>query len=326
MTNRVAASVLSLALLLPALPVAAQSGDSTGINLRIPDSVGVFARRERKNFDDPSLGVMIRYQRADSLRVDVFVYPGADLATNCPIDCGLKVLDEEVDAFVSAFPEMVKRGYSDSISLVVRRPLTPAPDDRWKMGRYLRLRMVTKGVIDNSDYYLFYLPGFRLKLRATYPADSASAIAVAEFSHQVIPAFLAPPPVAAVAATPQDTTQHIAVSVTLAGKLTTIFTQLATALAKEGYTIADSSRTAGRIVTAPLMAWPAGSEKEAWHGATSPGVMIRVELSAKGDSTRVAIMGRSPTVAGWTDTDVSSQLEVISVVMLAGDLSKTKPH
>src|SRR5690242_4461464 len=142
----------------------------------------------RQDFDDRSLGVMLRYQRADSMRVDVFVYGGPDLASDCPVSCAAKVIDQDVDAFVSAFPEMVKRGYTDSIAVVTRRSLEPAPNDRWRLGRYLRLRLVTKGVVENSDFYLYYLPGVRVKLRASYPVDSARATAVSEFSRLVIPA------------------------------------------------------------------------------------------------------------------------------------------
>jgi hypothetical protein len=320
--KRCAATLLLALGILAAPPLRAQSSDSTGINLRIPDSIGVFANTERKDFDDPSLGTMIRYQRADSLRVDVFVYPGADLAKQCPIDCARKFIDREVDDFISAFPEMIKRGYGDSITVVTRRTMTPAPDDRWQLGRYLRMRMVTKGVVDNSDYYLFYLPGFRLKLRATYPADSASAIAVEDFSHQVVPAFVSRATVAAKG----DGKEHIAVSVTFADPPFEVFSRLLATLAKNGYAIADSNRTVGRIVTAPRMGWPAGSENDPWHGTKSPGIIIGINLKSKGDSTAVEITGYSPTVPGWTDTSVATQLELMSVVMIAGDLPKDKPR
>jgi hypothetical protein len=319
--TRCTANLLLALGILAAPPLRAQSGDSTGISLHIPDSIGVFANSERKDFDDPSLGTMIRYQRADSLRVDVFVYPGADLAKECPIDCARKFIDAEVDDFISAFPEMIKRGYSDSITVVTRRTLTPAPDDRWPLGRYLRMRMVTKGVVDNSDYYLFYLPGFRLKLRATYPADSASAIAVEDFSHQVVPAFLSRATVAAKG----DGKEHIAVNVTLPGTPDVRFTQYLATLVRQGYTIADSSRASGRIVTAPYMGWPIGSEDSPWHGAKSPGVIIAVNVVAKGDSTAVLITGFSPTIPGWTDKSVATQLELMSTMLVAGDGPKDKP-
>ncbi|HEX8851035.1 MAG TPA: hypothetical protein VF761_16005 [Gemmatimonadaceae bacterium] len=316
------AALLSSVALLSASTLDAQAGGG-GINLHVPDSVGVFARTERKDFDDPSLGSMFRYTRADGMRVDVFVYPGPDLATDCPTDCAVKLLDAEVANFVSAFPEMIKRGYTDSIAVVTSRTLTPEPADRWRMGRYLRLRMVTKGVVQSSDFYLYYLPDIRVKLRASYPVDSANAIAVGDFARRVIPAFVMTP---AVASADRAEEKHVEIGVTLAGSPSQLFTQLVAALGRQGYTIADSSRAEGRIVTAPFMGWPKGSEKEVWHGKDSPGVVITVALTPKGDSTAVEIRGRSPAVAGWKDADVASQLELISVVMVAGELPKSKSH
>ena len=170
----------------------AQDADSARINLRVPDSIGVFAMSERKDYDDPSLGVLLRYKRADSLIVDAFVYPGADLATSCPHECAKKVLDGEVAAFIASFPEMERRGYADSISIVSDQAMTPAADDRWEMGRHLRLRMIRRGVHEQSDFYLSYMPGFRVKLRASYVPDSANAMAISEFARRIVPALTAP--------------------------------------------------------------------------------------------------------------------------------------
>ena len=317
---RTALAVSAASLIGVSLP--AQDADSAMIRLRVPDSIGVFAMSERKDFDDPSLGVLLRYMRADSLTVDVFVYPGADLATNCPTECAAKVLDGEVAGFIASFPEMERRGYADSISVVSDQVMTPAADDRWKMGRHLRLRMIRRGMHEQSDFYLSYMPGFRLKLRASYVPDSANATVIAEFSRRIVPALT--DPVLAQSPTPDE--RHIGVSVMLPGSVATAFTQLITALRKQGYTIADSSRATGRIVTARHLPWPRGSEKEKWHGTDSPGVMLIATMSTKGDSTAVEITGRSPTVAGWKDADVANTLELMSVVMLAGALPKSKSH
>lgn len=116
---------------------------------------------EWKNFDDPSFGVMLRYMRADSLTVDVFLYPGADLTTRCPTECAATVLDGEVAGFIASFPEMERCGFANSISVVSDQAMTPAADDRWKMGRHLRLRMIRRGVHEQSDFYLSYMAGFR---------------------------------------------------------------------------------------------------------------------------------------------------------------------
>lgn len=58
-------------------------------------------------------------------------------------------------------------------------------------------------------------------------------------------------------------------------------------LAELGYVI-DTARSApGRWVTVPRFAWPAGTEKERWHGAENPGVEVFVVLAPTGDSTTV---------------------------------------
>ncbi|HWE41147.1 MAG TPA: hypothetical protein VG432_01485 [Gemmatimonadaceae bacterium] len=312
-----------VAALLAAAPMAAQDAHPDQVSLRIPDSVGVFAMAARKDFDDPGLGVMLRYQRADSLRIDVFVYPGPDLATDCALSCAREVLDKDVHTFAEAFPEMVKRHYVDSIAVVRDDTLSRAADDPWQLGRHVTLRIWQGGTAERSDFYLYYLPSVRVKLRATYVADSMRVAAVTTFAHDIVPALVARAQVAA-AASPDS--RHIGVTVTLPGPPSAIFAKLLDALTKQGYTIADSSRETGRITTAPTLSWPKGSEKEAWHGSDSPGVLLVVRMQTKGDSTTVSISGQSPTVAGWKDAKVANQLELISVVMLAGELPDPHPR
>lgn len=315
-------AILLVAALLAAAPLAAQDTDDDQVSLRVPDSVGVFAMAGRKDFDEPGLGVMLRYQRADSLRVDVFVYPGPDLAATCAIQCAKETLAEDIATFSQAFPEMVKRHYVDSIAVLSDDTLTPAASDRWQLGRHLTLRIWQGGKPERSDFYLYYLPSVRVKLRASYVADSARVAAVTSFAREIVPALVAAPQVADGASAGGD---HIAVTVTLPGSPQPIFAKLLAALVKQGYTIADSSRAAGRITTAPSFRWPEGSEKEDWHGSDSPGVLLAVRMQPMGDSTTVNITGQSPTVAGWKDAKVATQLEMISVVMLAGALPDPHP-
>ncbi|HEX2780802.1 MAG TPA: hypothetical protein VHM30_14975, partial [Gemmatimonadaceae bacterium] len=229
-------------------------------------------------------------------------------------------LKSEIDGFVAAFPEFIKRHYADSMTVAATRALTPASGDQWRLGHHLRARQVLKGEEQLSDLYLYYLPGFRVKLRATYPADSARAMTVSALAPRVVPAFAVNPARVADA----DTGRHISVTVTLAGSEPPIFAQIVAAMVKQGYTIADSSVTAGRIVTAPYFGWPKGSEKEGWHGADSPGVVLMASLEPRGDSTFVALSGRSPVAPGWKDTKVAEQVELMSVIMLAGELPDSK--
>lgn len=288
------------------------------IKLSVPESIGVFALADRHDYEDRSLGVLLRYQRADSLRVDVFVYPGPDLASDCPLTCATKFLDDEVQSFSDAFPLMLQRKYVDSIAITWREPLTAGASDAWRIGRHLRVHQLRDGQRQLGDYYLFYLPGVRVKLRASYAVDSALSVAVADFSRRVVPALTAPD--APATAKADSTERHIGISVTLPGAQPQLFAQLVQLLTKNGYTIADSSTSAGHILTAPRYAWPAGTEKESWHGRESPGVVLLIDARPKGDSTAISIQGRSPTARGWTDAKVASQFEMMSVLMFAGEL------
>ena len=181
-----------LSLILISTSAAAQRSDSSVVHLGVPQSIGEWAFAGRHDYPDPRLGVLVRYQRPDSLRVDVFAYPGPDLATRCPLACAREVLDRDFKEFVAAFPEMIKRQYVDTIYVVSDTTLSPAAGDAWQLGRRLLLAIVTKGTAERSDFYLYYLPGFRIKLRASYVADSARVRGVEEFARLVVPAMLKP--------------------------------------------------------------------------------------------------------------------------------------
>lgn len=304
----------------------AQRADTSVVQFGVPQLIGSWVFVSRHDYPDPALGVLVRYQRPDGLRVDVFAYPGPDLATRCPAACAKDVLDREINDFVGAFPEMIKRQYVDTVFVVSDKTLSPAADDVWQLGRHLVLGVVSKGTAERSDFYLYYLHGFRIKLRASYVADSSRVHGVDQFAQMLVPAMLtpSPPTVAERDSSGASTELPIGVSVTVSGHQPDVFRRLAGAVVQQGYTIADSSAAGGRIVTAPLIGWPKGTETEAWHGKDSPGVVLYVTAHAKGDSTTIEIGSRSPTVAAWNDAQIASQLQVISVILFAGAVRRVE--
>lgn len=326
MRNSVVAALLCVAL---ALPVAGQRPDSSSIRLAVPTSIGDFAFVGRHDYDDPALGVMLRYRRSDSLQADVFAYPGPDFGTNCPLACAQKAFDEEVNGFIAAFPELVKAGYVDSIAIDADRTLTPSPNDPWKFGRHLAMHVVRKGHRERSDYFLYYLPSVQVKVRATYEPDTASVGAILIFAAAAPHALLGPPQAAASdsGARSDDSTamRAIHVSATLPGSLEALFQRAIRALVDQGYTVADSSTAAGRIVSAPLFTWPKELASAAWHGTDSPGVIVYVRVTVKGDSTTIDVASRSPVVAGWKDAKVASQLQMMTVLTMAHAIAGAKP-
>jgi len=302
----------------------AQRPDTNIVHLGVPQAIGAWAFAGRHDYEDPALGVVVRYQRPDSLRADVFAYPGPDFASRCPLACAKDVLDREIKDFISAFPEMIRRQYVDTIFVVSDDTLSPAADEAWQLGRHLVLSVKSKGTAERSDFYLLYLHGFRIKLRASYVADSAHVHAIEEFAHIVVPAMLMRPPVAQREGNRAPTERPIGVSVTILGRQPEVFHRLAGAVVQQGYTIADSSTTDGRIVTAPLIGWPKGAATESWHGKDSPGVVLYISAHAKGDSTAIEIGSRSPTVTDWKDAKVANQLQVMSVLLFAGALKEVE--
>lgn len=78
---------------LTAATAAAQRADSGTVQLVVPQSVGEWVFAGRHDYPDPALGVLVRYRRSDSLRADVFAYPGPDFATRCPMACAKNFLE-----------------------------------------------------------------------------------------------------------------------------------------------------------------------------------------------------------------------------------------
>ena len=113
-------------------------------------------------------------------------------------------------------------------------------------------------------------------------------------------------------------------SATIAGGVPQALAMIAGVLNQKGYEISDSSASAGWLITAPKYTWPLDSEKQDWHGAESPGVVLSIRLMRAGDSTRVEISGRSPVKPGWKDEDVASTLEMLSVFEIAAALPDSK--
>ena len=137
--------------------------------------------------------MLVRYQRPDSLRIDVFAYPGPDFAARCALTCAQSEIDSEIKEFALAFPEMIKRQYVDTIFIVSDKTLTPVAGDLWQLGRHVVLTVVSKGTTERSDLYLYYLRGIRIKLRASYVANESRINGVEEFAAVVVRAMVSPP-------------------------------------------------------------------------------------------------------------------------------------
>lgn len=179
----------------PAAEAPAPAGAQAQVpQLYIPDRVGEFRFIGREDFDDPNDGSMFRFEHADSLVADVFLYPGPDFGADCPLDCASDLLRREHEGFVAGFDVMKSRGYVDDIRVLSGGALTPPAGAAWRIGHRLHLSVTRKGQQQHSDQWIVYLPGTRLKVRSTFVESPARVARLETFLDGVVTAFLTEPP------------------------------------------------------------------------------------------------------------------------------------
>jgi hypothetical protein len=146
----------------------APSDTSSVITLAVPERVAAFKMQTRRDYDDPALGVQLRYQGPDSVSADVFVYPGPDLGAACPLACAQRYLDDEIAQFRRSIPELLRRGYFQQVNITLSEPLVPNGATPLQLGHHLAMAVTRDGRDQRSELYLYYLPGYRVKVRATF--------------------------------------------------------------------------------------------------------------------------------------------------------------
>jgi hypothetical protein len=317
-------ALLNIAALLgSAGTIAAQEANAERVTIRVPENIGAFRLISRKDFPDASSGVMLRYQRPDSLYADLFVYPGPDLDKSCNLACANDVLRQEGDDYIKSIPVFIQRGYADTMSVGSDSALQPMAGAPWRIGRYLRFDQRKDGVLQWSDFYVYYLPDVRVKVRATYARDSIHAKAVADFAAAAAPALTGHVDSSrASSGSDLPDIPSMVISTTLSGTPATVFPIVTRLLTTQGWTIADSSSVTGRLVSAPSYAWPKGAENETWHKGESPGVRLKIQLDPSGDSTIVRVSAESPTRENSNDAKVAQMLEMLTAVNFASELPK----
>ena len=142
------------------------------ITLNIPDSVDGFGLIDQEKYEDPALGYRLRYSGADSLYADVFVYPGPMLGTPCDTAVANNALSEQVTGFRDGFATMIERRYVDSITVTSDEILARGVDSPWCLGRHLTLAVIRDGKPQRSDFYLYALSGYFVKVRVTFPVTT----------------------------------------------------------------------------------------------------------------------------------------------------------
>ena len=166
---------------------------TTGVRIGIPGQVAAFSLHSRRDYEDRALGTQLRYMGPDSLFADVYVYPGPDFGPGCDSTCAADVFARELAQFTNDFPEMVRRQYYDSIAVAGESSLPPGPGRPWRLGRHLRLAVTRDGKPARSDFHLFYLPVYRVKVRVTYDPTPPRTQALEAFMRELMPLLTGTP-------------------------------------------------------------------------------------------------------------------------------------
>ena len=173
----------------PARPAPAPAS-ADAIAIQVPDSIAGFAFARRHDYEDPALGVALRYVGAGGVEADVYLYPGPDFATDCPAACAQAHLAAEVRDFeANIIPTMVERGYVQSASVAATQSLARPEGAVWQLGHRVTLAVTRDGGAQRSEFYLYYLPGYRVKLRATFADTPQHRAAIDAFARAAVPAL-----------------------------------------------------------------------------------------------------------------------------------------
>lgn len=196
--RRQAWHIAALAALLAALPsvartqvvdTAAAGRPDGGVRLRLPAQVADFQLRGQQR-EPNGAEVLLRFAGPDSVRADVFLYPGPDFAHGCDSVCAAQLLEAEVADFRSLFPEMIRRRYVDSIAVESDEAVPPSGPGTWRLGRRLVMATRHAGQAERSELHLFYLPGLRVKIRVSYAPTAERMRVVDAFAAALVPALL----------------------------------------------------------------------------------------------------------------------------------------
>jgi hypothetical protein len=305
-------------------PVPAQSPDSTsgsrGRQVSVPQQLGPFKLARQQRYDDPAMGTMFRYLSPDTVPVDVFIYPGPDFGDACPMECAVKAIDAETKGFRDGFPLMLERGYVDSIAVTAEDTLLPDSSDAWKIGRGLQMRVVRDGDALRSDFVVWYLPTYRVKLRATYPDREPIRAYVRFFTDTLIESIIERSRIA-------ERNRPFAMSVTLAGAPATHLDTVAASLRSLGYVIEDSSVAAPAtwLQTAPRTDWTGSAMLERYGADASPALQLLAAFEPKGDSTVVRLMARRVPNGEDPNDDAAQQMSLMAVMEVLSTFTKKEP-
>jgi hypothetical protein len=323
MTRRSLAFALSLALPLAhglAAEAMAQGPDTAGtrISFQAPPAVGEFRLVGRELLEQAGAGAHLRYERpGQPTWIDVYVYVVPD--SGCTAGCDSLAVRHESDDFAGMIPELVRRGYYDSLRVASDQQLSLGAGARPRYARHLVLRGGREGRAVASQFYLIAGGDVLVKVRATYPPDPALDGALEDFARGFVEAALGTVTTCA-GGPPQG--EGISMTAELPIPMDSVRARMKPALERLGYTVqADTS--GDTWVTQPMRGWPA---RELWGmmKAVPPlGLQVRVEAKAAGRKTNLAISARA-TCGSPQDRQMETTAALIAVMEVIGEFPEAQ--
>lgn len=314
MTHRAHILWLAAGLLAATAPAApAQQPDTTRpIAFRPPELVSGFQLVGRRN--SPEAGAELRYQvprKADW--IDVYVYPAIP-SQPCDRACDSVAANEQADGFAMLIPELLRRGYYDSLRVEADRRVDLPSGGQTLHARHLRLRGGREGRVISSQFYLVPAGPVLVKVRATYAPDAAMDSVVDEFTRGFVRTALQRTQ-ACTGGPPAS--NGIEMTVELAEPPAEVRPRVVAALRKLGYELEPGPADADAWRTLPVHDWPARDRWDALRAQPHPGVAVWVEARPKGNGTELRV-GAEPTcgVPQKREIETSTALVAAMEVMM----------
>lgn len=318
MTRRLPTLALALAISHTlAAPAAAQGADTAGsrISFQPPPAVGEFRLTGQRMLEPAAAGAQLRYERPGRPAwIDVYVYPVPD--SGCTAGCDTLAVRREADDFAGMIPELVRRGYYDSLRVVSDRRTSLGAGASPRYARHLVLRGGREGRAVTSQFYLVAGGPVLVKFRVTYPPDPSLDGELETFARGFVDAAMGT--VAACAGGPPQG-EGISITATLPSPLDSVRPLVQPALERLGYTLYRDT-DADTWVTQPLREWPA---RELWgmmKAVPSLGMQVKVELHAQGSGAELAISARA--TCGYPQ---DRQMETTAAMIAAMEVTSEFP-
>ena len=159
--------------------------DTLDVIISAPAAVGTFKLVGRHDFADRAAGTQLDYLGRGGLPANAFLYPAPSSAQRCAA-CADSLVNAEAMDFVGVIPELIRRGSFSSASGMQVERLDPPPGVAWLAGRHVTFSIVRNGKPGRTDFYLFLLRGYRVKVRATYSDAPAAREEVRAFTEELL--------------------------------------------------------------------------------------------------------------------------------------------